>query len=173
MAQIQIGWYQRLSVEADAGTSYVSVSMDSRLVCGLTTSDALKCWGYSPGQFLHTRPIAPPNLLPSVANNNAIYLSDFVLGTAGGRVTFAVNFAGDVNTDATLAVKYCNLTDSPNCDPSAGTNFVFISRGVGDYSGWTAVLASPNDPGDVLKVHIRATDADGVYGEYSTTITLP
>jgi len=73
-----------------------------------------------------------------------------------------------------VTVYYCNQTDTPTCDPTAGATIVLTRDGGGPgvYAGGSGALSSPNDVGDVLRVLIRATDADGVFGEYADTIVL-
>lgn len=79
----------------------------------------------------------------------------------------------DANKDSSVSIFYCNETDSPGCDPSAGAG-VLMARGTTKFNVTILGLSSPNDPGDSLNVLVDVVDNDGVEGAPSgVTITLP
>ena len=120
----------------------------------------------------YSLPVAPRDVLPKSVSNNALYLqNDLVLNSSSGAVNASLSFSDDSNANAIVTMYYCNQTDAPNCDPSAGFS-VLMSRGASSYTATTGALVSPNDIGDKLKILIRASDSDGGYGEYLRVIPI-
>ena len=66
---------------------------------------------------------------------------------------------------------YCNETDSPGCDPLAGTS---QSLTVTDNFFYNTIsnLSSPNDGGDTLNLLVQVSDGGSVVASDTTTVTL-
>ncbi|MAX66234.1 MAG: hypothetical protein CME66_04800 [Halobacteriovoraceae bacterium] len=73
-----------------------------------------------------------------------------------------LNDTNDTNSNLDIKLYWCNETDSPGCDP-------FINGGYDTVGGWYEygfdVQGLTEDPGDTIKVGIRAIDPDGLYVE--------
>ncbi|MCU7935448.1 MAG: chitobiase/beta-hexosaminidase C-terminal domain-containing protein [Candidatus Thiodiazotropha sp. (ex Dulcina madagascariensis)] len=87
----------------------------------------------------------------------------------------SMNFTGDDNLNAATMLYYCNETDSPGCDPVAGTSAA-MTRGTGTFTASLDILLPPDNAGDILSIAAIATDVDGVSGSpltASVTIAFP
>ncbi|MBT4761837.1 MAG: hypothetical protein HOO06_09095 [Bdellovibrionaceae bacterium] len=73
-----------------------------------------------------------------------------------------VDFSGDVNSDGTLELFYCNDSDVGSCVPS--TSLGSLARNAATYSLSVTGLSPPDNPGDDLNLRIVATDGDGTSG---------
>lgn len=101
------------------------------------------------------------------------YLADMRLtGIATANVVetafdLTVNIA-ETNVNGTANAYYCNETDTPGCDPLAGT-IVAMTRVGGQFELNVNGLSNPNDFGDELNIQVVGADIDGVSNQNLTT----
>lgn len=103
-------------------------------------------------------------------SSNAISISGLSITTSSASFLTRVNYSGDGNNNASVALYYCNKTDDAYCNPYAGSE-ITMSRISGSYQANVTGLTSPNDPGDSLNVIVVASDSDGTDGSPLSSIT--
>ena len=75
-----------------------------------------------------------------------------------------VDFEEAVGSNATVTLYYCNETDSPGCDPLAGTSTSMTKNG-SIFEVTVTGLTSPYDEGDRVNSVAVGTDPEGVLNE--------
>ncbi len=106
-------------------------------------------------------PLNGPVTLPI----NDISVSNMLVGNIGEQsFSVSVDYSNDDNSNSTLTLYYCNLTDSPACSPS--TSLGTLTRS--DSHFYKSIISSDllvsDNPGDSLKIQVVTADADGVSG---------
>lgn len=81
------------------------------------------------------------------------------VSTSGFDVS--LNYANDDNDNSTSTLYYCNQTDTPLCDPTAGDS-LSLTKGSSTFTGSVTGLTTPYDSGDVVYVSVVTSDVDGV-----------
>jgi uncharacterized delta-60 repeat protein len=110
-----------------------------------------------------------------VDSANGIQLTSLVTSAVSAfGFTATVNFVGDVDTNATAVLWYCNQTDSPGCNPESGSQAT-MTRSGSTFVVTMSGLTTPNNPNDVLNIRAVVADTGGVYSTPSPlngTVTL-
>ena len=84
-----------------------------------------------------------------------------------------VNFTGDINSNASVRLSFCNESKNPNCSPTVDGISISMTKETNDYTAIISSLTSPSyTPGDIINIKVVATDQDGVEGDPSTEIAL-
>ncbi len=79
-----------------------------------------------------------------------------------------IDYGADLNGNGSATLWYCNSTDTPMCDPLAGSSLL-LTKGASSFTGNIVGLSSPNDPSDEITISIVATDADGTINSPATS----
>lgn len=82
-----------------------------------------------------------------------------------------VDFEESVGSNATVDLYYCNETDSPGCDPLAGSSTSMTKNG-SIFEVTVTGLTSPFDEGDQVNAVAVGSDPEGVLNEESLTETF-
>ncbi len=166
------GVIQGEPVVIDEGVSYKAAAAGGGVSFGITLDGELKGWGdlregMGPQSADYSRPSAPRNMLPTLASSDGIYtFNPTVTPLSGRRFSVVVEFLGDLDSNATVSAFYCNQSVAEYCDPSSGDSVSLIRNGA-QFDGEIGPLDDGDYAiGDVVKVLIRPSDVDGVFGEY-------
>ncbi len=106
--------------------------------------------------------------LSSVENNSTILIEKLTVNNVSSdSFKVSTQFVGDQNSNSSVVLSYCNLTDSPACTPS--TVLGNLTKGIGNfYLNITSTnLTGGDNPGDKLRLRVTS---DGRELEYVVTL---
>lgn len=97
-----------------------------------------------------------------VPKNETEVLASFINNISATSFDMILSYDGDDDNDAVARFYYCNETDSPGCDPLAGSFIELSKTGVGEIKGSIDNLSSPYDYSDIINYIFVINDESGV-----------
>jgi hypothetical protein len=101
-----------------------------------------------------------PTIIPPIPGHDVTVISNQISNISSRGFDISVD-VDDGDGDATVALYFCNETDTPSCDPLLGTSFD-LTRVGNTFEISVTDLASPNDFNDIINYEVVVNDPDGV-----------